>query len=70
MAASREAAPTRTVDAELGEADPGGHSPKGHRTGSSQVRLRLPSLPALPGCTISRTQHSTPGKSVSWNHQR
>jgi hypothetical protein len=43
-----------------------------HRTGSSQVRLRLPSLPALPGCTIlrTRTQHSTPDTSVSRNHKR
>jgi hypothetical protein len=37
MAASREAAPTRTVDAGLGAANPGGHCPKGHRTGLSQV---------------------------------
>jgi hypothetical protein len=60
MAASREAAPTRTVDAGLGAADLEEHCPKGHRTGSSQVRLRPPSLLALLGCPDTRTQHSTP----------
>jgi hypothetical protein len=44
--------------------------PKGHRTGSSQVRLRLPLLPALLGCPDTRTEHSTPDTLVSWNHQR